>query len=141
MTSMEYDLYEQHVRKLKDFCKFVHLNFRLECGSYPITLTLTPGEYYRQMSLLDTPQEQNRNASMLFALLDGEISVTASGGFSISDTSLKKILSLFAKFSTYWVEYIFQYFSMPDGGGKLREQMSEGIGVLWRNAKEALDVD
>lgn len=97
MTSVEYDLYEQHVRKLKDFCNAAHLNFRLECGSYPITLTLTPGEYYHQMSLLDTPEEKNANASMLFALLHGEISVTASGGFSINDTSLKKILSLFAK--------------------------------------------
>lgn len=137
MTSVEYDLYEQHVRKLKDFCNAAHLNFRLECGSYPITLTLTPGEYYHQMSLLDTTEEKNADASMLFALLHGEISVTASGGFSINDTSLKKILSLFAKISAYWTEYIFWNFAVAESNGL----QAEGAVMLWLKAKEALDVD
>lgn len=140
MTSMEYDLFERNVRKLKDFCREAGLNFRLDGGNYPVTLTLTPGD--SQTSVFDASNDEDPDARMVFALANGEISVTASGGFTISDTDLKKILALFTKISAYWVQYIFRLFATADtNGGGLLDVMAEGVAAIWRNAKERANVD
>lgn len=107
---MEYDLYCQHVQKLKDFCNQMGLDFRLNCGSYPITLELTPNEWYRQASLFDGARNANNAAPalMTFALCDGEISFSATGGSTISDATFSKLKGLFNKISSYWTQFVFK---------------------------------
>ena len=107
---MEYDLYCQHVQKLKDFCNQVGLNFRLNCGSYPITLELTPNSYYRQASLFDGTRNAKDSGPVLmtFALCDGEISYSATEGATISGTTFSKLKGLFEKISRYWTQYVFK---------------------------------
>ena len=77
ITSVEYDLYQSHVQKLKDYCKSAELLFTLECGRYPITLTIRPDEYYHQMSLLESAEQRRTDGAMTFTLEEGEIRITA----------------------------------------------------------------
>ena len=132
MTSVEYDLYEQHVRKLKDFCNAAHLNFRLECGSYPITLTLTPTQYYRQMSIFTAEDSPRNHAVMVFALRDGEIQFSAHEA-TVSDAMFSKLKGLFDKISRYWTQFIYQAFAQAEDKSMFAE--------LWSNARAEADND
>ena len=131
MNSVEYDLYQSHVRKLTDFCKSAELSFVLDCGRYPITMTVRPGEYYHQFSLLETPQqEQERtDAAMVFTLAEGEIRFTAVGGFVINDATFSKIKGLFQKISSFWMQFVYQTFALAEDKSMFSE--------LWRNAQAA----
>ena len=129
MKSMEYALYQSHVQKLTDFCISAELDFVLDCGRYPITLTVRPGEYYRQMSLLETPKQEREDAAMVFTLAEGEIRFTAVGGFVINDATFSKIKGLFQKISSFWMQFVYQSFALAED----KTMFSE----LWRNAQAA----
>lgn len=130
ITSVEYDLYQSHIQKLKDFCKSAELLFALECGRYPITLTIRPDEYYHQMSLLESAERRRADAAMTFTLAEGEIRITAVGGFVISDAAFSKIKGLFQKISAYWTQLIFRWQALQEGAGLFN---------LWNEVKERPD--
>lgn len=114
---MERSLYFQHVQKLKDFCQQTGLNFHLNCGGYPVMLTLTPNSYYRQASLFDGAREDGdgENARMTFVLCDGEIVYTATRGATISDANFSKCKGLFEKISRYWTQWVLKNVAQRPG--------------------------
>lgn len=130
ITSVEYDLLRSHIQKLKDFCKSAELLFALERGRYPITLTIRPDEYYHQMSLLESAEQRRADGAMTFTLEEGEIRITAVGGFVISDAAFSKIKGLFQKISAYWTQLIFRWQARREGAGLFN---------LWNDVKERLD--
>lgn len=127
MKSAEYDLYQSHVQKLTDFCKASELDFVLNCGRYPITMTVRPGEYYHQMSLLEaeTPERNRADAAMVFTLAEGEIRFTAVGGFVISDATFSKLKGLFDKISRYWTQFVFRTFALAEDKSMFAELWSD----------------
>lgn len=125
MRDYEYNLYQSHVQKLRDFCQSAELGFVLDCGKYPITLTVRPGQYYPQMSLLDTPEPERTDAAMIFTLTEGEIRFTAVGGFVVNDATFGKIKGLFRKIAGYWTQCVFR---------RSAEAQDERFRDLWRRA-------
>lgn len=104
MESVELDLYQQHVRKLKDYCNQMGLEYNLDCSGYPITLT----QYYRQMSIFTAEDSPRNHAVMVFALRDGEIQFSAHEA-TVSDAMFSKLKGLFDKISRYWTQFIYSY--------------------------------
>ena len=133
MKTIEYKLFAQTAQKLTDYCLDANLEFQLDCGRYPIALTLRPGRYCRQMSLLSDEPGANPDAHITLTLEDGEIRVTAIGGFSVSADALNKVKTMFQKLSSYWTQYVFLTFATAQSGG-LSNVTAEGVSALWRRA-------
>ena len=132
MESVELDLYQQHLRKLKDYCNQMGLTYNLDCSGYPITLTLTPTHYYRQMSIFTLEDSPRNHAVMVFALRDGEIQFSAHKA-TVSDATFSKLKGLFDKISRYWTQFIYQAFAQAEDKSMFAE--------LWSNARAEADND
>lgn len=132
MNGMELDLYQQHVRKLKDYCNQMGLDYKLDCSGYPITLTLTPTQYYRQMSMFTAEDSPRNHAVMIFTLRDGEIQFSAHKA-TVSDATFGKLKGLFDKISRYWTQFVYQAFAQAEDKSMFAE--------LWRNALAEADND
>ena len=128
MESVELDLYQQHVRKLKDYCNQMGLEYNLDCSGYPITLT----QYYRQMSIFTAEDSPRNHAVMVFALRDGEIQFSAHKA-TVSDATFSKLKGLFDKISRYWTQFIYQAFAQAEDKSMFAE--------LWSNARAEADND
>ena len=85
------------------------------------------------MSLLSDEPGANPDAHITLTLEDGEIRVTAIGGFSVSADALNKVKTMFQKLSSYWTQYVFLTFATAQSGG-LSNVTAEGVSALWRRA-------
>lgn len=103
--------YEVYLKKLDGICEENGLTYSLKTGRYPCTLTIKPsGGMEAQISMLedDTSNYISPDASIVFAYIDGELSIKTSETFTISDALLSKVKRLFKNLYAMWTQFFFR---------------------------------
>ena len=103
--------YEVYLKKLDGICEENGLTYALRTNRYPCTLTIKPlGGMEAQISMLEDDDANyiSPDASIVFAYIDGELSLKMSETFTISDALLSKIKRLFKNLYAMWVQFFFR---------------------------------
>ena len=99
--------YDAQKKKLQGVCDENGLVFSFSSNTYPITLTIKPLEK-AQMSLFDEQKDQSPEAYISFSYVDGDIEITTSDTFTLSEVLFTKIKNIFKKMYFYWVQHFFR---------------------------------
>ena len=97
--------------KLKELCADSNLTYSLRRDRYPFALTIKPiGGMGAQLSMLenDTANYISPDASIVFAFVDGDLTMRTSETFTIGDALLSKIKRLFANLYATWTQFCFR---------------------------------
>ena len=97
--------------KLEELCAESNLTYSLRRDRYPFALTIKPiGGMGAQLSMLenDTANYISPDASIVFAFVDGDLTIRTSETFTIDDSLLQKIKNLFKNLYTTWTQYFFR---------------------------------
>lgn len=103
--------YEVYLKKLDGICEENGLTYALRTNRYPCTLTIKPlGGMEAQISMLEDDDASyiSPDASIVFAYIDGELSLKTSETFTISDALLSKIKRLFNRLYAMWTQFFFR---------------------------------
>lgn len=103
--------YEVYLKKLDGICEENNLTYSLRTNRYPCTLTIKPlGGLDAQISMLEDDDTSyiSPDASIVFAYIDGELSLKMSETFTISDALLSKIKRLFKNLYAMWTQFFFR---------------------------------
>lgn len=107
----EISKFEAYKKKLDGICDENNLVSKFACRDYPITLTIKPlTGMDEQLSMLEDEEENyiSPDASLVFAMIDGNVSYRISQTFTISDTLFSKLKNLFKHMHSCWVQYFFR---------------------------------
>lgn len=108
----EIDKYEGYKTKLQGLCDEHNLTYRFRNSEYPITLTIRPVQGLGvQLSMLESADDSNYcspDASLQFALIDGEIAYKTTQRFAISDALFSKLKNIFKNMSTCYLQYFYR---------------------------------
>ena len=97
--------------KLEELCAESNLTYSLQLNRYPCTLTIKPvGGMDAQISMLedDAANYISPDASIVFAFVDGDLTMRTSETFTIGDALLSKIKRLFANLYATWTQFCFR---------------------------------
>ncbi len=103
--------YEVYRKKLDGICEENGLTYTLRTSRYPCTLTIKPlGGMEAQISMLEDDDASyiSPDASIVFAHIDGDLSLKMSETFTISDALLSKIKRLFKNLYAMWTQFFFR---------------------------------
>lgn len=103
--------HEVYKEKLSSICEENNLTYSLRCDRYPCTLTIKPlGGMDAQLTMLESDDVSyiSPDASIVFAYIDGELSIKTSETFTISDALLSKIKRLFKNLYAMWTQFFFR---------------------------------
>lgn len=107
----EISKFEAYKKKLDGICEENHLVAKFACRSYPITLTIRPlTGLEEQLSMLEEEETEyiSPDASLVFAMSDGNISYRMSKTFTISDALFSKLKNLFKNMHSCYTQYFFR---------------------------------
>ena len=97
--------------KLEDLCAENKLTYSVQLSRYPCTMTIKPvGGMDAQISMLedDAANYISPDASIVFAFVDGDLTMRTSETFTIDDSLLQKIKNLFKNLYATWTQYFFR---------------------------------
>lgn len=86
--------------------------YLLRVDRYPCILTIKPlGGMDAQLTMLEADDVSyiSPDASIVFAYIDGDLSIKISETFTISDALLSKIKRLFVNLYSTWTQFFFRY--------------------------------
>ena len=107
----EFEKHSAYRDKLEDLCMESKLTYSMQLNRYPCTLTIKPvGGMDAQISMLedDAANYISPDASIVFAFVDGDLTIRTSETFTIDDSLLQKIKNLFKNLYTTWTQYFFR---------------------------------
>lgn len=107
----EISKFEAYKKKLDGICEENNLVSKFACRTYPITLTIKPlTGMDEQLSMLEDEEENyiSPDASLVFAMVDGNVTYRISKTFTISDALFSKLKNLFKNMHSCWVQYFFR---------------------------------
>ena len=110
--------YEVYLKKLDGICEENGLTYALRTNRYPCTLTIKPlGGMEAQISMLEDDDANyiSPDASIVFAFVDGDLTMRTSETFTIDDSLLQKIKNLFKNLYTSKKSKICTPLSTPHG--------------------------
>lgn len=108
----EYGKHEVYKEKLGSICEENNLTYSLRVDRYPCILTIKPlGGMDAQLTMLEADDMSyiSPDASIVFAYIDGDLSIKISETFTISDALLSKIKRLFVNLYSTWTQFFFRY--------------------------------
>lgn len=120
--------HEVYKEKLGSICEENNLTYSLRVDRYPCTLTIKPlGGMDAQLTMLEADDVSyiSPDASIVFAYIDGDLSIKISETFTISDALLSRIKRLFVNLYSTWTQFFFRYIM----GHNLIQ--TEDIPALW----------
>lgn len=124
----EYGKHEVYKEKLGSICEENNLTYSLRVDRYPCTLTIKPlGGMDAQLTMLEADDVSyiSPDASIVFAYIDGDLSIKISETFTISDALLSKIKRLFVNLYSTWTQFFFRYIMVHN------LIQTEDIPALW----------
>lgn len=107
----EFEKYSAYRDKLEDLCAENKLTYSQQLSRYPCTMTIKPVcGMDAQISMLedDAANYISPDASIIFAFVDGDLTMRTSETFTIDDSLLQKIKSLFKNLYATRTQYFFR---------------------------------
>lgn len=107
----EFEKHSAYRDKLEDLCMESKLTYSIQLNRYPCTLTIKPvGGMDAQISMLedDAANYISPDASIVFAFVDGDLTIRTSETFTIDDSLLQKVKNLFKNLYATWTQYFFR---------------------------------
>lgn len=106
----EISKYESNLEKLQKLCDENGLTAKFSCRDYPIRLTVRPvSGIGGQMSMLGKDEDFiSPDASLVFAMVGGDITYRMSEKFVITDELFSKLKTIFKNMHSAYTGYFFR---------------------------------